>query len=70
MTYSFDTSALMDAWHRRYPPDVFESMWERVDRLIESDTIKAVDEVLLELERKDDSLHEWARARPRMFIPP
>jgi len=69
MEYSIDTSALMEGWHRLYPPKVFPSLWARLDELIEQDNLVATEEVLHELEKKDDEIYRWARQRERMFIP-
>jgi len=68
MSYSVDTSALMDAWVRYYPPDVFGTLWERINSLVVAGRLLAIDEVLRELEKKDDELHKWVRARPHMII--
>ena len=38
-------------------------MWDRLDALIEEGRLRASIEVLHELERKDDELHEWCRSR-------
>lgn len=69
MQYSIDTSALLDAWVRWYPIDVFPSFWDRMDELVEDRTIVATEEVLNELERKDDDLHKWIKARPELLVP-
>ena len=70
MRYSVDTSALMNAWVRHYPPSVFASLGKRIDDLIEVDRFVAPDEVLRELAQKEDALHEWVKQRPRMLVPP
>ena len=69
MRYCFDTSALLTAWRRNYPPDVFPSLWSNLVALIESGNAIAPDEVRVELERKDDEVLSWARQRPHMFYP-
>lgn len=69
MIYSVDTSALMEAWVRYYPPDVFPTLWERIEELIEERRFVATDEVLHELEKKEDELHNWASQRAGMFVP-
>ena len=69
MSYSVDTSALMDAWFRYYPPDVFGSLWERLDELVNEGRLLAIDEVRRELSKKADDLLEWATQRARMFVP-
>jgi hypothetical protein len=68
--YSLDTSALLDGWRRYYPPDVFPGLWSRLDGLIEAGDLRATEEVLFELERKDDDVFAWAREREtRLFVP-
>lgn len=69
MKYSIDTSSILDGWRRYYPPDVFPALWDRIDELIASGALRATEEVLTELERKDDEVHEWARQRTDLFVP-
>jgi hypothetical protein len=52
LQYSIDTSALLDAWIRWYPPDIFSKLWINVDELIASGNLFASEEVLVELEKK------------------
>jgi PIN domain nuclease of toxin-antitoxin system len=68
MVYSVDTSALLDAWARWYPPDLFPSVWDRFSDVIAKAKVVATDEVLNELERKADDCHAWAKERPQMFL--
>ena len=67
--YSIDTSALIDGWTGYYPPDVFPGMWEKLEELADQGILIASEEVLHELERKEDELHKWAKQRPHMFVP-
>lgn len=69
MSYSVDTSALLDAWVRYYPPDVFDTLWKRVDGLISESRLFVVDEVSRELERKDDEVYQWVMNRRAMIVP-
>jgi hypothetical protein len=69
LKYSVDTSALLDGWRRYYPPDVFPLVWKRLDELIQDNILVASEEVLFELERKDDDVYSWARDRSHMFVP-
>jgi hypothetical protein len=66
--YSVDTSAILDGWRRYYPPDVFPGIWDGLDDLIADGSLRATEEVLVELERKDDEVHAWMRRRERFFI--
>jgi|SRR5579863_8444609 len=68
MSYSLDTSGFLDAWARHYPIDVFPTIWDRLDRAASSGVICASEEVLRELEKKDDAAHAWMKARPHMII--
>ena len=69
MTYSVDTSALMDGWIRYYPKDVFPRIWDAIDELINQEILIASSEVLRELEKQEDELTAWALDRKHMFIP-
>ena len=69
MSYCFDTSVLITAWRRNYPRDVFSTLWENLEEMIEHGEIVAPWEVRVELESKDDEILAWARERDYMFIP-
>lgn len=69
MSYSVDTSALLEAWRRQYPPDVFPKLWENLSELISLGELVATEEVKLELERKDDEVLAWAKAQEGLFVP-
>jgi hypothetical protein len=44
-------------------------MWDAIEGLIDDGHLRATEEVLTELERKDDEVHEWAAARLHLFVP-
>jgi hypothetical protein len=69
MSYCVDTSAWLDGWQRHYPPDVFPSLWTRVDALIASGEIISSEEVYVEIQRKADELHDWIKNRKQMLVP-
>lgn len=69
MKYSIDTSAILDGWVRYYPPDIFPSLWKKLDGLIKEGQLRATEEVLVELERKLDEVYQWVRMRKDLFIP-
>lgn len=69
MKYSIDTSSILDGWRRYYPPDVFQQLWTKLDDLIVDGSLRATEEVLVELERKDDEVYAWARKRSVLFVP-
>lgn len=68
MGYSIDTSALLDAAVRWYPQNVFPSVWEYLDGMIAEGSLSAVEEVLRELQRRDDAIHEWVKIRKSKLL--
>jgi hypothetical protein len=66
--YSFDTSALIDGMFRLYRPKNFPSLWHKIDDLIQAERIIATEEVYYEIERKEDRLVDWCKARKKMFV--
>lgn len=69
MKYSVDTSALIQAWRRYYPIDVFPTLWDRIAQLVMQGDLVATEEVFVELEKKDDELLEWVRTHSQMIVP-
>lgn len=69
MAYCFDTSAFLDAAVRWYPRDLFPSFWKKLEELIFNGMVITSGEVLRELERKDDEVFRWAKARSELFMP-
>jgi Domain of unknown function (DUF4411) len=68
-TYCIDTSSLVHAWRRAYPPKRFAGLWTSIDKLIEDGRLVATIEVYHELKKKDDDIFEWAKARKQsMFL--
>jgi Domain of unknown function (DUF4411) len=68
--YCLDTSAILHAWRRDYPPDTFPTLWSQLDEMIGNGAVIAPDEVLLELERGGDEIHAWAQGHAHMFLEP
>ena len=69
MKYSIDTSAVLDGWKRYYPPEAFPGLWRRLEELIRQGDLRASEEVLRELEKRDDDVHEWALNQEGFFVP-
>ena len=69
MRYSVDTSALIGAWNRHYPPDIFPQLWQKLEQLIANGSLIASEEVLFELEKKDDAVLDWAKKQKGLFVP-
>lgn len=66
--YCIDTSAFIHAWRRAYPILNFKPIWDRIDELSKSGRLVSSREVLIELEKRDDDLYEWAKERASVFI--
>jgi hypothetical protein len=70
LKYSIDTSAILDGWRRNYSPDVFPDIWSGIDELIDAGHLAATEEVLVELEKRDDEIYAWAKSRKEKLIVP
>ncbi len=68
MKYVIDTSALIDWWVRFYPPESFPTLVTHMEALIAGGDLRSSRAVLDELERQDDELAKWAKARQGFFI--
>lgn len=66
--YSIDTSSLLHAWRRAYPPEQFPGWWEKLDALIDDGRLAATIEVYYELEKKDDDVFAWAKQRKDLLF--
>ena len=66
--YSIDTSAVLDGWIRYYPPDVFGTVWAHLEQLGRSGQLFATEEVIVELEKKDEAAHAWSKRS--LTVPP
>lgn len=67
--FVIDTSSLIRL-SRENPRSRYPKIWDRVEELIEKGLLRAPREVRLELERGDDELTEWAKARSELFVDP
>jgi hypothetical protein len=69
--YCIDTSSLIEL-KIKYPREVFPTLWEKMEELIQNGRIIAPIEVKKEIEKGDDELKKWVRGkkRNRMFIKP
>jgi hypothetical protein len=69
MAFCVDTSAWLDGWSRDYPRDVFPTLWKNIEERIAAAEIIASEEVYVELQKKDDDLHDWIKRRKSMLVP-
>lgn len=70
MPYVVDTSSLIGAWVRTYPPDTFPGLWDNLDALARAGGLIAPEEVLEELKAQDDDLQVWVKDRASVMIVP
>ena len=68
MIFCLDTSAWLDGWVRDYPEEVFPSLWVRLEECIAAGTIKCSEEVYVELEKKDDGIHDWLKRQKQAVV--
>ena len=66
--YCIDTSSIIDAGERNYPPDVFPGFWTNMDALIGADRLKAPEMLLDELKKKTDEWRQWVYDREASLI--
>ncbi|HEY5895640.1 MAG TPA: DUF4411 family protein [Chthoniobacterales bacterium] len=68
--YSIDTNVLMDWQARYFPTDVFTSLVDKMDRLMDEGRLLAPSLVEEELNAVGTAeLTAWAKARPTIFVP-
>ena len=64
--YVFDCNIFIGL-HRFYPPDIFNSLWEKIEFLFDEGIVISSDEVIDEITKGNDSLIDWAKARSSSF---
>jgi hypothetical protein len=70
LKYSLDTNVFIEGWLRRFPADVFPSVWSGMERLAEEGRLSVTEEVLVELERKEDDVYGWVKVREDLIVVP
>jgi hypothetical protein len=64
--YVIDASIWINVW-RTHPPDIYVSVWTRIDTAIGNGTIRSPEDVRQELERGTDELAEFLAQRDGLF---
>ena len=67
--YIIDSCSLMEL-KRKNPFDVYPSVWEKIESLINKRLLLAPREVLNEIMQGDDQLVKWAKKHNKMFVEP
>jgi hypothetical protein len=63
LKYSFDASAILDAWIRYYPIDLFPSFWNRFEEMCKDGVGMAIELIEREISKKDDGCIKWFKRR-------
>ena len=58
VTYSIDTSALIAAFHERYPIENFPSLWRKMEALIKNGRLK-MSQIVFEEAMRDTDIKQW-----------
>lgn len=66
--YSFDTSAFIKGRRDLLPPDVFVTLWTKIEQAIAAGVIRASDEVWREVSKRDDTIKGWATSQSDLFV--
>lgn len=64
--YIIDTSSLIEL-NKKYPVDVFPSLWKKVEVLISKGILISHREVFKEIIKQDDILKKWASTQKNFF---
>jgi Domain of unknown function (DUF4411) len=68
LLYSFDTSVMINGRRDLLPPDLFPTLWTKIEGMIAAGAIRAIDVVRDELGRKDDATKDWATSQVDLFL--
>lgn len=66
--YSFDSGAIINGRRDIFKPRTFGVVWTRIEQMIATGQVQAVDEVKREVTRKDDEAAAWAKAQKGLFV--
>ncbi|MBY0383672.1 DUF4411 family protein [bacterium] len=68
MKYIIDASSLITSMKITYPPEVFDSLWDKVSKAMDDGHLISCEAVLLELDKGDDVVSKWAKKRKKYFM--
>lgn len=71
MAYCWDTGAFIHVWREATPPDIFVTLWARLDGEVAAGNIVSPEEVYNELAKQEgDALFQWVKDRkPTLIVP-
>lgn len=65
--YCLDSNVLIEPWNKYYSMALCPEYWEVLDELARNGTVFCTEEVRREIEKVDDELSKWVKARPYLF---
>lgn len=69
-THCFDSSSLIECWSGRYRRTTFTGLWARLEGVVRAGEICIPEEVLNEVERKEDGLHAFLKDQREKIVAP
>ncbi|OJU81555.1 MAG: hypothetical protein BGO11_06730 [Solirubrobacterales bacterium 70-9] len=69
-THCFDSSSLIECWSGRYRRTTFTGLWTRLEEVAEAGEICIPEEVLDEVKKKEDGLHNFLKDRKERLVVP
>lgn len=67
--YSFDSGAFINGRRDIFIPTTFGAIWTKIEGMIATGQVRAVDEVRIEVTKKDDDSARWAKSQRGLFVP-
>jgi len=64
--YLIDNDSLIKL--KQYPREVFVSLWEKIEALVDDGRLIAPHEVFREVTKGDDDIEKWAKEHQEMFV--
>ena len=65
--YCLDTNVLIEPWNKYWSPELCPEYWEIIDELAKAGTIFCTHDVRREIEKVEDGLNDWVKARPYLI---
>ena len=66
--YCLDANVFIEGWNGYYSMELCPEYWDILDKLALENRIFSPVEVMKEIEKTDDNLKKWAKARPHLFM--
>jgi hypothetical protein len=67
-SYCLDSGVFINSWHKNFPPDIFPSVWDHLDKLCRENIVFTLPEVAQEIYPRDDDVAKWLKARKKIVV--